>query len=329
MKNQKLLRLRILIAYIIPLFVVGCSASGDNKPSSTIKVSNENDVLDIRRDDMLLMRYQMETVYPPEGVDSIYARSGFIHPINTPNGQRLTQIQPKGHYHHYGLWNPWTHVLFEGDTLDFWNLKKGQGTVMFVELNDVVEKSDTVQLMTTHHHVVTKDSTEIIALVETQSIKVHSANEQSYILDFEINLSCGTMSPFQILKYRYGGFTWRTTEQWHQNNSEVFTDLVNSRNEVDGSKGKWCVIQGELDNSYGGAIMMSNPSNINHPEPLRVWPSELNERSEIMANYAPTKYKDWLLEPGNIYTLKYRLLVFNGKMTKERANNLWEEYTNK
>ena len=27
----------------------------------------------------------------------------------------------------------------------------------------------------------------------------------------------------------------------------------------------------------------------------------------------PAKDKDWLLEPGITYTLKYRLVVFNGK----------------
>jgi hypothetical protein len=74
-----------------------------------------------------LLRYNYKTVYPPAGVDTVYKRSGFIHPLWSPRGQDLTRINAPDHYHHWGLWNPWTQVLFEGDTIDFWNLVKKEG----------------------------------------------------------------------------------------------------------------------------------------------------------------------------------------------------------
>src|SRR5690606_37263674 len=73
--------------------------------------------------------YRYTTQPVPEGVDEIYSRSGFIHPLWTPEGEVLTRIQPPDHYHHYGIWNPWTSTMFEGREIDFWNLNKGQGTV--------------------------------------------------------------------------------------------------------------------------------------------------------------------------------------------------------
>ncbi|MCU0393592.1 MAG: PmoA family protein, partial [Thermoflexibacter sp.] len=78
-----------------------------------------------------LLNYQYETLYPPKGVDTIFKRNAFIHPLLSPHGQELTRIQPPDHYHHYGIWNPWTRVLFEGDTVDFWNLYDKKGTVRF------------------------------------------------------------------------------------------------------------------------------------------------------------------------------------------------------
>ena len=61
-------------------------------------------------------------------------------------------------------------------------------------------------------------------------------------------------------------------------------------------------------------MMMSYPANYNHPEPLRIWDEKSNGgRGDMFANFATTKDKDWLLEPGKTYTLKYRLVVFNGK----------------
>ncbi|MQY80569.1 MAG: hypothetical protein GH151_15515 [Bacteroidetes bacterium] len=35
---------------------------------------------------------------------------------------------------------------------------------------------------------------------------------------------------------------------------------------------------------------------------------------------------DWLLEPGQNYVLKYRLLVFNGYLSKEKAEAAWQYF---
>ena len=72
------------------------------------------------------------TIYPaPEGADDLYSRSGFIHPLYSPNGNVLTRIQPPDHLHHYGIWNPWTKVKFQNREVDFWNLGSKKGTVRF------------------------------------------------------------------------------------------------------------------------------------------------------------------------------------------------------
>ena len=47
--------------------------------------------------------------------------------------QVLTRIQAPDHYHHYGIWGPWTRTQIEGRQVDFWNLADGQGTVLFKE----------------------------------------------------------------------------------------------------------------------------------------------------------------------------------------------------
>ncbi len=95
---------------------------------------------------------------------------------------------------------------------------------------------------------------------------------------------------------------------------------------TDGTNGKWCIVQGALDNDYGGAVMMSYPANYNHPEPMRIWPENSNRVGEMFAMFAPTKNKDWLLNPGKTYTLKYRFVVFNGKFSKEKADAAWQYF---
>ena len=45
---------------------------------------------------------------PPIGVNKLYQKSGYIHPVLSPWGDTLTRIQPPDHFHHYGVWGPWT-----------------------------------------------------------------------------------------------------------------------------------------------------------------------------------------------------------------------------
>ncbi len=290
------------------------------------QINKEHGALTISVKNKPLVTYQYKTVYPPKGVDSAYKRSGYIHPLKTLSGRTLTRIQPKDHYHHYGIWNPWTHVLFEGDTLDFWNLAKKQATVRFADFKSSSTNENMAQYQALHEHVVLKNGKEKIALNELQTVTVHQPVDNYYTIDFTLDYTCATNSPFKILKYRYAGFGWRATEVWHKNNSEVLSSEGKTRLNADSTTARWCIVQGELGSTYGGAVMMSNPQNYNHPEPLRIWPINDKDRGDVFANFSPTKTTDWLLEPGKTYTLKYRMVVFNGKFTSEKAETLWQDY---
>lgn len=276
-----------------------------------------------------LLHYVYKTVYPPQGIDTNYKRSGFIHPLLTPHGQTLTWVQPKDHYHHYGLWNPWTHVLFEKDTLDFWNLKDKKGTVRFAGFGGIYSGDVFSGFTTLHEHVAfKKDGTQKIAINELQTVKTYSAGNNSnyYFMDVSIELSCASESPVKLLEYRYGGIGIRATELWNKDNSMTLTSEGKDRKAADGSTARWCLTQGRLGNDYGGLVMMSYPANYNHPEPLRVWPENSNKRGDVFLNFSPTKNKDWLLEPGKSYLLKYRFLIFNDKIGKNESEEAWQSF---
>jgi hypothetical protein len=293
-----------------------------------IKAGRINGELTIQSGDRNLLRYVYKTVYPPAGQDSAYRRSGFIHPLWTPSGKILTRIQAPDHYHHYGIWNPWTHVLFEGDTVDFWNIKGKKGTVRFSRFVSVIEGPVFAEFAALHEHVVfKKNGKEKVALNELQTVRVYKPGGKGnyYIADITVQLNCAGASPFKILEYRYAGMGWRATENWNQGNSEAMTSEGKTRKDADGTTAKWFYYQGPLDAEYGGAEMMSYPSNYNFPEPLRIWPENSNN-GEVFAMFAPTKNKDWLLEPGKKYTLNYRFVVYDGHFSKEKADKAWGNY---
>jgi hypothetical protein len=296
-----------------------------------VAISRSEGTLFIQSGDKKLLGYTYKTMYPPAGIDTAFKRSGFIHPLNTPHGQSLTRIQAPDHYHHYGLWNPWTHVLFEGQQVDFWNLKDRKGTVRFANFVSTNGGPVFGDYQVVHDHVAfKKDGSEKVAMNELQSVRIYQpANSQDYyIMDITIQLNCASNSPVVLEEYRYGGLGWRATEKWNDNNSEIVTSEGKTRKNADGSKARWCIVQGSLDADYGGAVMMSYPTNYNYPEPLRIWPEKMNGRGDVYANFSPTKDRDWPLKPGNDYVLKYRFLVFNGKYTKEKAEAAWNNFAN-
>lgn len=299
--------------------------------SEGIMATAKEGTLIIHKGEQNLLQYFYKTVYPPPGIDTAYRRSGFIHPLWSPNGQVLTRIQPPDHYHHYGIWNPWTQVEFEGDVIDFWNINSKQGTVRFANFITIQSGAVFSEFKALHEHVVfKKEGGEKVALNEIHGVKVYSTgdDQDAFIVDFNIQMNCATGSPFKILEYRYAGLGWRTTEKWTNKNSMVLTSEGKSRKDADGSKARWCIVQGEIDNDYAGVVMMSFPTNYNYPEPLRIWPENQYDRGDMFANFCPTKDMDWLLNPYRNYVLRYRMLVFNGRFDKEKAESAWHYFAN-
>ena len=97
----------------------------------------EDGDLKLKFGEQSLIHYRYEMKLPPEGINQLYQKSGYIHPVISPKGDTLTRIQPPDHYHHYGVWGPWTKTRIDDVGVDFWNLKDGQGTVLFKSFNNI------------------------------------------------------------------------------------------------------------------------------------------------------------------------------------------------
>jgi hypothetical protein len=281
-----------------------------------------------------LLGFQYEMHYPPAGVDTAFKRNGYIHPVYTPHGQLLTRINAPDHYHHYGIWNPWTKIQYMGNIYDLWNLVSRQGTVRFEKFNAIIERKNSSSFSARLNHIAfignQNEKKETIIIVENQKITFHhpAREKDHYFLDVEIELIPATDSAVILKEYRYGGLGWRATEEWHKDNSAVLTSAGLARKEADGSLARWVVVEGSLGNERGGMVWFSHPGNYNHPEPLRIWPEDSNKRGDMFANFSPTKNKDWILEPHKKYKLKYRILVYNGTMMdKIKMDKLWDDFS--
>ena len=308
----------------------------------TCKRENEYQLKAIINDDNLrithgghdVLQYNHAVHYPPEGVDTIFKRSAFIHPLWSPSGNILTRINPPDHYHHYGIWNPWTKVYYRNREIDFWNLGKRQGTVKFIGYISNASGNVYSGFISLHNHIINdKPGIDLNVMNEIWDVKSWVINipgsGQVYMVDLVSLLSCATPDSVILDSYTYGGgIGFRATEEWTNKNSRVITSEDHTRKDADATKARWANVGGSFaDNTYSGIVFFSHPSNRDHPEPMRVWPSDSNGgRGDVFFEFCPIRHNRWILEPGKTYRQKYRMLIYDGKLDSLIIEKIWNDF---
>ncbi len=294
-----------------------------------IKIVRDERTLIVQKNGVNVLQYNSAAVYPPDGVADIYKRSAFIHPLWSPRGNVLTRIQPPDHYHHYGLWGPWTKTVIDGREVDFWNLGKGRGTVRFAGLQAIVEGAVFSEFKAMQEHVdFGARGADKTALAELLHVRIWNIDAGFWLLDYTTRLNCAVDS-LLLHAYRYGGgIGFRAVDSWSNENVRVLTSEGKRRKDADGTKARWCDVSG--GNSAGersGIVFMSHPSNREHPEPMRVWPESANEgRGDMFFEFCPIRHKSWMLRAGRDYALRYRLLIYDGEVDAQAAERAWRDF---
>ena len=321
----------IVIIFIFLLSFLTCVSQAEN---THIKVDKDNKMITVScgGDNILSYYYALHDV--PEGVDPAYRRSGFIHPLYSPSGHILTRIQPPDHYHHYGIWAPWTKTHIDGKEVDFWNLAKKQGTVRFAELLATKSGTEGGFKVLQEHVQFLDEGSERVAITEELQVQasVQKLNKQRFwLIDIQSEFINKLSTDIILDQYRYGGgIGFRATEQWVKGNCSVLTSEGKTREDADGTRARWCDVNGQTgDNGQrSGILFLSHPDNREHPEPMRVWPENIHQ-GQLFFEFCPIRLNSWVLEPEKKYTLRYRMVVYDGKLEKAMMEKFWEQYSEK
>jgi len=292
-----------------------------------VEIIQDDKVLDVQVGEAKVMRMNHAVVPPPAGKSALFNRGGFIHPLWSPAGAVLTNIHPADHIHHMGLWMPWTHTVFEGRDVDFWNIGDAKGTVRFVKFSGTTEGLVFGGFRSVQEHIDLKaPGGEKVALNEEWDVRVWNtggAEKGFWVVDFVSTQECASASALELPAYRYGGFGFRATAEWKEGAANYLTSEGKTRKDGHGTRARWCIAYGPTAKGDTGIVFMSHPSNHEYPEPMRLWPT-----GDIFFNWCPVQEKDWVLEPGKKYVFTYRMYVYDGKMTAEQAERCWQDFGN-
>ena len=154
--------------------------------AQTPTVTETDDTIVIEFGDNPAVTYHKALVPPPVGIDPIYTRSGFIHPVRSPSGEAVTGIHPDDHYHHLGLWHAWVKTKVDGQDVDFWNLKEKTGAVRFARTLSLLQGSDVAGFTVEQEHVLypgdpNKESVMLKEQFTVEARYVDGAYEIDYI----------------------------------------------------------------------------------------------------------------------------------------------------
>jgi hypothetical protein len=267
-----------------------------------------------------VLTYHTETVAPPEGMDKVYARSGFIHPIHSPSGKVLTDGFPVGHVHQHALFSAWTRATFKHEVVDFWNQHGGTGSGEHVNIGTVGEASFEVDLQQFSHR-------NGPAIKEQWVVSVKDSGDP-FVIDIEIEQECATDEEVYLHPYHYGGFGLRGSSHWNGEDEGHYegamivltSDGITNIEESNHTRPRWIAVYGPIDGTDSGLVIMNRPSSFRHPQPVRVHP-----RMPYFV-FSPVVEGSFILKPGMTYNANYRIVTFDGAPDAERIEKWYEEY---
>ncbi|MBH53858.1 MAG: hypothetical protein CMI18_05865 [Opitutaceae bacterium] len=270
-----------------------------------------------------VLTYHMDTAVPPDGVEKHYKRSGFIHPLYSPNGKILTDDFPIGHVHQHAVFSAWTRATFKHEVVDFWNQHAQLGTANHVELESVEEDSFSAKIQ----QVSLKNGP---AIDEKWNVSV-SPSPSPFIIDIKIEQKCATNDEIYFHPYHYGGFGFRGSAHWssedkeryegsmHVLTSEGIVDVESSNH----TRPNWIAVYGKIHGKHAGFVVMNHPSNFRSPQPIRVHP-----RMPYFV-FTPPVSGSFILKPGFTYSAQYRIVTFDGTPDEKKIEKWYRDYTGK
>jgi len=293
-------------------------SEGESDFPKSMTASDDGRAISLKSSGRDILTYNYALTSAPEGVTHLFDRSGYIHPAHSPSGMVLTAIQPEDHYHHYGIWNPWTRVEYDGNVYDLWNLGDSLGTVRAKDVKALYSGEVVAGFDATLEHFVFAPEGEVKILDELWKVRAVETPD-GFLWDFTSVLQpCERVT---IKAYRYQGFSIRATAEWKEDRTTMMSSEGLGRPDIDASTGRWIYVNGRGPNVESGVMFMSCPTNYNTPEPMRIW-----KNGDVFINFCPAKTKDWVLEPGQTYSLDYRVLTYDGRLTPDRAESLWTDF---
>jgi hypothetical protein len=308
-----------------------------------IKQDKRRLVVSLRGDPVLA--YNHAIIESPTGIDPVYRRSGYIHPIYNPGGQSVTGDFPPDHAHQHALFLAWVKTTHGDNSPDFWNQAGKNASISHSKIigtpvSGSVFASFHVQLQ---HTDLTDPGNPVPVLIEDWQVRVYRV-KGFFLFDLESRQRSAGDIPLTVNKNHYGGLALRGSHQWFDQanatsiqellgtkpsteklaTATVLRDYLTSEGKTwfDGNqtRARWVDMHGNIDGKPSGITVMCHPSNFQAPQKVRLHPTK------PYFCFAPMADEDFQITPGEFYLSRYRFFVHNGAASAAASERAWNDY---
>ena len=279
-----------------------------------------------------VLTFNHATVPSPAGIDPVYGRSGYLHPVLTPAGQVVTGDFATDHPHQHGVFFAWVNTTFAGDHVDFWNQAKGSGKVEVTSVGRrIVSGPVFAQFTAQLAHNSLAHEEEVPVLQETWMVRVYHARDP-FLFEITSRQQTASDKPLTINEYHYGGLAVRGRADWLlSRSSESVTDdgdavagfvTSSGRRRADGNhtRARWVEMHGPAGESHAGIIVMGAQSNFRSPQTVRLHPTK------PYFCFAPMVLGEFQIRPGETFSSRFRFAVHDGPQDEQLAERLWQDF---
>jgi hypothetical protein len=307
-------------------YMLGPKATKPTEPEPGLIVHYDEDILRFSNAGSDLFGYR---IVSPDlsntGIDPLYRRAGYIHPLRTLNGTLVTDELPPDHLHQNGVFSAWTSTEFDGRKVDFWNLKANTGRVDVLHLDHAWEGSVDAGFVAQLQFTDLTTGEAIPVLIETWTVRAYTPDARDdgiWFFDLSLDQVNAGNGPLELLEYRYGGFAVRGHRDWlgEENAHFLTADGVRDRVQANTTRSRWCAISGAVGNEIAGLAILDHPSNFRFPQPVRVHPKM------PYFCYAPPQLGSFTIAADQPYRATYRIVVFDGEPAPKVIDRIWTDF---
>jgi hypothetical protein len=302
-------------------------------PGQSLQVIETDHAITVKHDHRVVVAYNKKSPAAPLGIDSIYQRSGCLHPLNSPKGRTVTDMFPYDHPHQHGVFSAWVKTTHAGRTVDFWNLAGGKGRVLHDRVLSTFKDRDgagfEVELI---HRALAISPVDVLR--ERWKVTVYPTDGTYHAFDLQTVQTALTDKSLTVHKHHYGGIALRGLTRWltaedggarehpelAREPSGFLNDLGSNRVEGNLQHAKWVALWGNIDGAPVSIAVLCHAENFRAPQATRLHPTK------PYFCFAPCVDGDFAIDRDHAFESKYRFLVTDTEPDSEWIDQQWDKW---
>jgi hypothetical protein len=303
---------RYLFLPFAALLVVSCMETKSRLQSVTT-----DDGIQISENDSRVLFYQVQ----PKSQNGKFERTNYVHPLYSMKENVITEDFPADHPYHHGIYSAWHQIVLNDSAVaDGWTSNNISWEVVDAKAVDH-EDAVTIESEVLWKSLLEGKAESIVR--EESKITVHRSNDQSRIIDFDLDiyplkdsLKLGGSED----EKGYGGFCVRLKLpediRFIAKSQEVEAQVLSIE------AGQWMNFVGSFDGKDfppSGLLILQHPSNPGNPQP---W---ILRKEKSMQNAAFPGRQPLELEKDG-WHFRYRVVIHNGSLDEKAIEELYQQY---